>query len=104
MAMKNTPQMAEEQELRIAIRYITVNVPGLPSNRAQQVADDFAVSKLSRHFSYDQDFIHCPSDFDSDTRTSVWILCDFNVRQRQPEVNNIPTEFWKVTYNNEQLA
>ncbi|KAE8442990.1 hypothetical protein EG329_002453 [Mollisiaceae sp. DMI_Dod_QoI] len=92
------------EELRIAIRYITVNVPGLPSNRAQQVADDFAISKLSRHFSYDQDFIHCPSDFDSDTPKSVWILCDFNVRQRQPEINNIPTEFWKVTYDNKQSA
>lgn len=102
MAMKNTPEMADE--VRIAIRYTTVNVPGSPSNRAQQVADDFAVSKLSRHFSYDQDFIHCPPDFDSDTRKSVWILCDFNVRQRQPEVDKIPTEFWKVTYDDEKPA
>ena len=100
--MKNTPKMAEE--LRIAIRYNTVNVPGLPSHRAQQIADDFAISKLLRHFSYDQDFIHCSSDFDSDAPKSVWILCDFNVRQRRPEVNNIPTEFWKVTYDNEQSA
>jgi hypothetical protein len=32
------------EELRIAIRYITVNVTGLPGKTALQVADDFAVS------------------------------------------------------------
>lgn len=102
MEKQNVPEMAEE--LRIAIRYNSLDVPGLSSNRAQRVADDFAVLKLSRHFSYDQDFIHCPSDFDSDTSRSVWILCDFNVRDPRPEVKNIPTQFWKVNYGNIQSA
>ena len=96
------PEIA--QELRIAIRYNTVNVPGLPSNRAQQIANDFAMLKLSRHFSYNQDFIHCPSDFDSEAPKSVWILCDFNICHRHPEVDKIPTQFWKVNYGSMQLA
>jgi len=58
------------EELRIAIRYITINVPGLPSHSAQQVADDFAESELSRHFSYDQDFMHCPSERQREVR--IW--------------------------------
>ncbi|XMA19878.1 hypothetical protein WAI453_012669 [Rhynchosporium graminicola] len=91
-------------ELRLAIRYNTLNVPGLPSHRAQQVADDFAILKLSRHFSNDQDFIHCPSDFDSSASKSVWILCDFNIRDRRPDIQDIPTQFWKVNYGNNQLV
>jgi len=102
--MENQNKQETAEELRIAIRYNTLDVPGLSSNRAQRVADDFAVWKLSRHFSYDQDFIHCPSDFDSDTSKSVWVLCDFNVRDRHPEVNNVPTQFWKVNYGNMQSA
>ncbi|KAK0108615.1 hypothetical protein ONS95_003410 [Cadophora gregata] len=91
-------------ELRIAIRYNTLDVPGLPSNRARQVADDFATSKLSRPFSNYRDFIHCPSDFDSSVSQSVWILCDFNVHDRLPDLQEIPTQFWKVNYGNNQLA
>ncbi len=91
-------------ELRIVIRYNTSNAPGLPRNRAQQVANDFALSKLSRPFRYDQDFIHLPADYDSDSTKSIWILCDFNVHQRQSKINNIPTEFWKVTYDDKESA
>lgn len=97
MVKQDTPTTAEE--LRIAICYNTINIPGPPSNRAQQVADDFAISKLSRHFSYDRDFIHCSSDFDSSTSKSVWILCDFNVHDIRPDVSTIPTQFWKVAYS-----
>ncbi|KAH6706212.1 hypothetical protein BKA61DRAFT_616067 [Leptodontidium sp. MPI-SDFR-AT-0119] len=92
------------EELRIAIRYNTLDVPSLPSHRAQQVANDFAILKLSRHFSNDQDFIHCPTDFDNSASKYVWILCDFNVRDRRPDLHNIPTQFWKVNYANNQLA
>jgi len=85
-------------ELRVAIRYNTLDVPGLPGCRAKRVADDFAASKLSRRFNYAQDFIHCPSDFDSDISKSVWILCDFNVCERRPDIDNIPIQFWKASY------
>lgn len=87
-------------EKRVAIRYSTLNVPGLPGERAKRVASDFATLNFSRQFSYDQDFIHLPTDFDSDTSKSVWILCDFNVYNRR-SVREIPLEFWKVTYKEE---
>lgn len=56
---------------RVAIRYNTVQVPGLLHERAQRVAEDFASCKLLRHFSYTEDFIHCPSDFDCDIAKNV---------------------------------
>jgi hypothetical protein len=102
MAKENIADL--QREIRVAIRYNTVNVPGLSIDRAQRIAEDFASSKLGRHFSYDQDFIHCPSDFDSDTPKSVWILCDFNVRDRLPQINIVPVEYWKVHYDREQSA
>jgi hypothetical protein len=95
MAEENTRDL--QKEIRIAIRYNTVNVPGPSSLRAQRVAEDFASLKMFRHFTYDQDFIHCPSDFDSDTPKSVWILCDFNIHER--EVEDVPIQFWKVNYD-----
>jgi len=100
MAEENTLDL--QKEIRIAIRYNTVNVPGVSILRAQRVAEDFASFKMSRHFTFDQDFIHCPSDFDSDTPKSVWILCDFNVGER--EVGNFPIQFWKVNYDQNQSA
>jgi hypothetical protein len=100
MATDSTLEL--RKETRIAIRYNTLNVPGSSILRAQRVAEDFASSKMSRHFTYDQDFIHCPSDFDSDTPKWVWILCDFNVRER--EVGNVPIQFWKVSYNQNESA
>lgn len=36
------------EELRIAIGYRTVDIPGLPVNRAQRIANEFAMCKLSR--------------------------------------------------------
>jgi hypothetical protein len=100
MAAENALDL--RKEIRIAIRFNTVNVPGSSDLRAQRVAEDFASSKMSRHFTFDQDFIHCPSDFDSDTPKSVWILCDFNVGER--EVGNFPIRFWKVNYDQNQSA
>ncbi|KAI9739549.1 MAG: hypothetical protein M1834_006265 [Cirrosporium novae-zelandiae] len=93
-----------QNELRVAIRYNTVRVPSLSSNRAQRIAEDFAFLKLSRHFDYDQDFIHYPTDFDSDIPKWVWILCDFNVRDRLPQVENVPVQFWKVDYDEKHSA
>ena len=92
------------EELRIAIRYKTTDVPGLPADRAQRVATDFAMWKLSRQFSYEQDYVHCSSEFDSEATKAVWILCDFNVHDRRLDVNNIPIQFWKVEYGSIQSA
>ena len=85
--MENIPNISKE--LRVAIRYTTSNVPGLPHDRAYKVAEDFALWMLQRHFSYDQDFVHCPSDFDTDLKKTVWILCDFNIRNRLDEVEMV---------------
>ena len=93
-----------QQELRVAILYRTVNVPGQPNDRAHRIAEDFAASKLSRKFSRDHDFIHCPPDFDSDASKSTWILCDFNISGRLAQVENIPVQYWKVNYNPAQVA
>jgi hypothetical protein len=90
-----------DEELRIAIRFTTVGVPGLPAHRPTTVANDFATWKLSRSFSEDRDFVHLSTDFDSDVPKRVWILCDFNIRELRSEVHNIPIEFWKVKYNGE---
>ena len=93
-----------QAELRVAIRYSTVNIPGLPMNRARLIAEQFALSKLSRRLNRDRDFIHCPPDFDSETAKSVWILCDFNISDRVAKVENVPTQFWKVTYDEKHKA
>jgi hypothetical protein len=98
--LSNHQNTTMAEELRIAIRYNTLNVPSLPNHRAEHVANDFAIWKLSRRFDHDRDFIHRPSDFDSSAAKSVWILCDFNVRHPRPDLNHIPMEFWKVTYGN----
>lgn len=89
-------------ELRVAIRYITTDVPGQPSDRARKAADDFARSKLSRPFSFDTDFFHLTTEFDSKERKAVWILCDFNVHGPRP-VAGIPTQFWQANYNGNLL-
>lgn len=86
-------------ELRVAIRYNTVQVPGLPHERAQRVAEDFTSWKLQRHFTYHEDFIHCPCDFDCDIAKNVWILCDLNIRDRLGKVDAIPLQSWKVRYD-----
>lgn len=92
------------EELRVAIRYKAVNVPGPASDRAQNIAYSFAMSKLLRPFSYNDDFIHLPTDFDGDTTKWIWILCDFNVRDRRLDLDNIRTEFWTVRYSDTRSA
>lgn len=90
---------AVRTELRVALRYDTVQVPGLPNERAQRVAEDFASWKLHRHFSYEEDFIHCPSDLDCTVAKNIWILCDFNIRERLVHVGEVPLQSWKVRYD-----
>jgi hypothetical protein len=90
-------------ELRIAIRCTTTDIPGEQSDRGSRVADDFALWKRSRHFSCDADFVHLPAEFDSDIQKVIWILCDFNVRERR-FVQDIPIQFWKVKYNGTESA
>jgi hypothetical protein len=65
--------------IRIAIQYTTTDVPTPPAERATKVADDFATKSLKRPFNPSRDHIHLPTDFDSDERRQVWILCDFRV-------------------------
>jgi hypothetical protein len=86
-------------ELRIVVRYQTSNVPTLPSDRAQRVFGDFASFRLHRPFSWDKDFIHFSSDFDSDITKPVWVMCDFNIRGRLSKVEDIPLECWDVYYS-----
>ena len=90
--------MGSQKEFRVALKYKTTNVPGLPHERAQRVANDFASSIIFRSFSYAQDFIHLPSDFDCPEPKSIWILCDFNVHTPISEVKDIPLQCFKVVY------
>ena len=45
-------------ELHVAIRYMTTDVPGQPSDRARKAANGFARSKLSRRFSFSTELFH----------------------------------------------
>jgi hypothetical protein len=94
-----TEKFNPQEEMRIAIRYHTINVPGAPIDRAKRIAQDFASFKLRRSFSYNLDFIHLPPDFESNTPKWVWILCDFNVCEKIAQVEKVPIQFWKVSYN-----
>lgn len=90
------------QELGISPKIIVIDGDQAQKNASKYVFPHAPTLLCVWHIN--QDFVHCPSDFDSDTSKSVWILCDFNVRRRLPEVNNIPTQFWKVTYGEMRLA
>jgi hypothetical protein len=74
--------LALQNELRVAIRFNTVNVPASPIDRAQRVVNDFAKFYLQRHFSWSSDFIYFSSEFDSTVLKPAWIMCDFNVGER----------------------
>ena len=89
-----------DDELRVAIRFITTNIPTEPSGRVARIANDFAqrTSGLMRTFSWDTDYIHLPGDFDSEDRSVTWIICDFNVHGRLPAAS-VPVQFWKVKYS-----
>ena len=73
------------QEHRIAITYKAGNVPGEPIGRAQRIADDFTTSQYSRRFNGGVDFVHLPTDYDIHTSRQIWLLCDFNIRDRRSE-------------------
>lgn len=90
-------------ETRIAIRFNTTNVPGDPINRPRRVANDFAVTTLSRSFDFDHDFIHFHPEFYDDGAKSVWLLCDFNVHGRVDRVEAVPIQWWTVSYDQNQL-
>ncbi|PVH83290.1 hypothetical protein DL98DRAFT_113785 [Cadophora sp. DSE1049] len=98
-------EMAEninsQQEMRVAIRFNTTNVPGEPLKRCRRIAIDFAQLMLNRGLSHD-DFVHLPADFYSNTSQMLYILCDFNICDRVPHVENVPVEFWKVSYDMQQ--
>lgn len=97
-----TENLIPQQEIRIAIRFKTTNVPGGLMDRARRVAEDFATSNLSRRFSFDYDFIHFHPDFYLTTPRSVWMLCDFNVREKVLQVEAVPIEWWSVSYDDQQ--
>jgi len=100
--MNMTESVIPQQELRIAIRFNTVNVPGKPLDRPKRIAEDFATFMLSRSFSYDYDFIHLTPDVFLPTSQSVWILCDFNICDKVREVATIPIQWWYVRYDQQQ--
>ena len=88
----------EQNALRVAIRYTTTDVPGPSSDRAQRVANDFTLKSFQRTFDWDRDFVHCPTDFDTEAIKSVWILCDFNVSERIFCAEEITVQCWHVRY------
>ncbi|KAH7361010.1 hypothetical protein BKA65DRAFT_196985 [Rhexocercosporidium sp. MPI-PUGE-AT-0058] len=90
-----------QSEIRVAIRFNTTNVPGEPLRRGRQIATEFARLMLNRDLSHD-DFVHLPADFYSNTSQMLYILCDFNIRDRIVHVENVKIEFWKVTYDMQQ--
>ncbi len=100
----NEKYTSDAEELRIAIRYITFNVPGLPSNRHNKLLKtlpyrSFPDTSVTTRISFiaPQTSIATPGN-----RFGFCAISMF--ASASPEVNNIPTEFWKVTYDNEQLA
>jgi hypothetical protein len=97
-----TENSIPQQEIRIAIRFNTTNVPGKLIDRPRRIAEDFATSKLSRRFSSDSDFIHLHPDFYLTTPQSVWMLCDFNVRGKVLQVEAVPIQWWNVSYDDQQ--
>ena len=97
MAKNLNPQ----QEMRVAIRFNTTNVPGEPLKRGRRIATEFAQVMLDRGLTHN-DFIHLPADFYSDTSQTLYILCDFNIRDKVPRVEGVPLEFWKVNYDTQQ--
>ncbi|MCJ1477237.1 hypothetical protein MMC13_005908 [Lambiella insularis] len=92
------------EELRVALRYQSLNVPETSTDRAKRVANDFAIAHLQRPFTYETDFIHLPPDFDCTERKNIWVLCDFNIQNQSVSVDKIPVESWKVTYNPERQS
>ena len=92
----------QKEEVRVALRYQSLNMPGVSIERAKRVANDFSKIHFQMHFTYETDFIHLPYDFDCDERKNVWILCDFNVRKPIDHVEEVPLQSWKVTYTSEQ--
>lgn len=97
-----TENLIPQQEIRVAIRFNTTNVPGKLMDRPRRVTEDFATSKLSRRFSFDYDFIHLHPDFYLTTAQSVWMLCDFNVREQVLQVEAVPVQWWNVSYDHQQ--
>lgn len=94
-------QLETSPKRRVALRYISTNVPGPAAERARRVADDFASIYLHKTFAYDQDFIHLPTDFDCAETKRIWILCDFNVQDPVERVASVPLQSWKVRYDSE---
>lgn len=97
-----TENLILQQEIRVAIRFNTTNIPGKLMDRPRRVAEDFATSKLSRSFSYDYDFIHLHPDIYLTTTQSVWLLCDFNVRGKVLRVEAVPIQWWSISYDQQQ--
>jgi hypothetical protein len=88
-----TEDLIPQQQIRIAIRFNTTNVPGKLLDRPSRIANDFATWKLSRGFSYDYDFIHLHPDVYLTTAQPAWVLCGFNVRGRVPQVDAVPIQW-----------
>jgi hypothetical protein len=97
-AMETSHSLTVQSELRVAIRFNTIDVPASPVDRARRVANDFATSYLRRPFSWDSDFIHLSTDFDSTVSKPTWIMCDFNLGERYIQVENVPIQCWQVHY------
>ena len=100
--MAGADQPSEQTQVRVALRYVTSNVPGLPAESANRVASDFAIIHLLRSFTPNTDFIHLPCDFDSEEGKRIWVLCDFNIERPIDRHEGIYTESWKVSYDQEQ--
>jgi hypothetical protein len=96
--METSHSLMVQSELRVAIRFNTIDIPASPIDRGKRIVNDFATFYLERPFSWHSDFIHLSSDFDSTVSKSTWILCDFNLRERCVQVENVPTQCWQVHY------
>ena len=70
--VETSHSLTVQSELGVAIRSHTINVPASPIDRATRVANDFAASYLRRPFSWDSDFIHLSTDFDSTVSKPTW--------------------------------
>ena len=79
--------MTHEEPVRVAIYVCPTDVPGIPQDRQNQVAQLFCDEIFGRPFNPDlntvnYDFSHALPGFDSDTGTKIWFLVDLNVTSR----------------------
>jgi hypothetical protein len=96
--------MVHKEPVRVAIYVCPTDIPGIPQDRQNKVAQLFCDKNFSRPFNptlnpVNYDFSHALPGFDSDTRTKIWFLVDLNVTSRLDgtDLLNIPHQAYLLS-------